>query len=62
VWNEALDGWRRLYECALNMQFHEIVKKKMKWEGECTIKFNRGWVTEEDVEKLRKLMKVGERE
>jgi len=62
VWNEALDGWRRLYECALNMQFHQIVKKKMNWKGQCTIKFKRGWATEEDIEKFRKLMKIGERE
>jgi len=57
VWNEAVDGWRRLYECALNKQFHPLLLKKCGIKGKCKIVFERGWVTEEDVEKLRRLMK-----
>ncbi len=58
VWDEALDGWRRLFEKVTNKQIITRVLKSNEIKGSCKIKFKtRVWSDEEIQARLQAIAK-----
>lgn len=58
VWDEALDGWRRLFEKVTNKQIIARILKSNSIKGSCEIKFKtRVWTEEEIQTRLRTIAK-----